>query len=88
MQKRLKEAEDSYIKVIRVASFTGQTLEDSYVLQRLGSIYVQNKQYSEASVIFEECYMKYQNSFSHLNYGITLIYDETKRNFDLALTFL
>jgi tetratricopeptide (TPR) repeat protein len=33
-------------------------------------------------VIFEECQAKYQNSFSLLNYGITLIYDETKRNFE------
>ena len=25
-------------------------------------------------VIFGECYLKYQNSFSYLNYGITQIY--------------
>jgi tetratricopeptide (TPR) repeat protein len=39
-------------------------------------------------VIFEECQAKYQNSFSLLNYGITLIYDETKRNFESALGYL
>ena len=82
LTKRFKEAEETYIKAIRVSSFTGQDLDDPYVLQRLGSIYVSQKQYGEASVIFEECQAKYQNSFSLLNYGITLIYDETKRNFE------
>ncbi len=39
-------------------------------------------------MIFEECISKYQNSFSYFNYGITLIYDETKRNFEAALGYL
>ena len=88
--KRNKEAEEAYIKAVRVASFTGQTLEDSYVLQRLGSLYVQQGLYGEAQVIFEECYLKYQNSFSHLNYGVTLIYNEKEGGKDLhsALKYL
>ena len=40
MLKRVKEAEEAYIKSIRVSSFTGQALEDQYVLQRLGSLYI------------------------------------------------
>ncbi len=46
--------------------------------------------YGEAQVIFEECYLKYQNSFSHLNYGITLIYNEKEGGKDLhsALKYL
>jgi hypothetical protein len=32
MMKRFKDAEDSYIKAIRVSSFTGQDLDDPYVL--------------------------------------------------------
>jgi hypothetical protein len=32
MLKRTKEAEEAYIKAIRVSSFTGQPLEDPYVL--------------------------------------------------------
>jgi tetratricopeptide (TPR) repeat protein len=38
--KRTKEAEEAYIKSIRVSSFTGQRLEDPYVRQRLGSLYI------------------------------------------------
>lgn len=88
MLKRTKEAEEAYIKAIRIASFTGQALEDSYVLQRLGSLYIQQGLYGEAKVIFEECYLKYQNSFSHLNYGITLIYNEKSRDMNAALKYL
>ncbi len=88
MSKRAKEAEEAYIKSIRVSSFTGRSLDDPYVLQRLGSLYIQQGLYGEAQVIFEECYLKYQNSFSHLNYGITLIYNETNRNFQTALKYL
>jgi tetratricopeptide (TPR) repeat protein len=39
-------------------------------------------------VVFDECYLKYQNSFSHLNYGITLIYNPTNRDFHAALKYL
>jgi len=56
---RLPEAEQAYIRALRVASFSGQNLEDPLVLQRLGSIYVQQQQYEEASVIFEQCIGKY-----------------------------
>lgn len=52
---RLPDAEKAYIQALRVASFSGQALEDPLVLQRLGSIYVQQQLYEEAAVIFEQC---------------------------------
>ena len=52
MLKRFKEAEEGYVRALRIASFTGQPLGDELVLQRLGSIYMQQGLYSEASVVF------------------------------------
>lgn len=84
---RLPEAEQAYIRALRVASFSGQNLEDPLVLQRLGSIYVQQQQYEEASVIFEQCIGKYQNSFCLLNYGITCLF-KAKPDLEAAVAYL
>ena len=84
---RLPEAEQAYIRALRVASFSGQTLEDPLVLQRLGSIYVQQQQYEEAAVIFEQCIGKYQNSFCLLNYGITCLF-KGKPDLEAAKAYL
>ena len=74
--KRYQEAEEAYIRAVRVSSFSGNELQDSLVLQRLGAIYVHQKQFEESAVIFQQCYAKYQNSFCLLNFGITCIYKQ------------
>ena len=43
LSKRFKEAEETYIKAIRVSTFAGKYMHDQYVLQRLGSIYISQK---------------------------------------------
>jgi hypothetical protein len=39
-------------------------------------------------VIFSECVLKYHNSFSLLNYGVTCIYDEKVRDYEGAIRYL
>ena len=41
--KKYQEAEEAYIRAVRVSSFSGKELQDSLVLQRLGAIYVHQK---------------------------------------------
>jgi predicted Zn-dependent protease len=43
--------------------------------------------YEEAHVIFEDSYSRYENSFTLLNYGITLIFSK-KPDYQIALSIL
>jgi tetratricopeptide (TPR) repeat protein len=84
-----KDAENCYVQALRISSFSGRPLEDPLVLLRMGSLYNAQKLYGEAAVIFEECFIKFpNNSFSLLNYGVTLIYNNKQPNYESAVKYL
>ena len=80
--KKFKEAEDTYIKAIR---YKPQEIKfDMEMLVKLGSIYIQNKQWYDAKVIFKQILRdNYEHSFGwrYLGYSLTKLgeYDEAEK---------
>jgi hypothetical protein len=52
--KRWNEAETTYLKAVKISNFSGVKIEDPYLLDRLGTVYLQDERFELASQIFDE----------------------------------
>ena len=73
--KRWEEAEATYLKAVRISNFSGVKIEDAYLLDRLGTVYLQDERLVLAQQIFDEV-LTQPNYSSYAVYSDAITYVE------------
>ncbi len=82
--KRFDEAEQTYLKAIQVSTITGQTNDDPYLQDRLGTIYLQSERLDLAQRVFDDCLLQpTYSSYALFNNAITYI-PQSNYNWDAS----